>query len=66
MGLGMSGGMDYRLQALNSDDPQQLEAALKGFLAKLNQDPNISYAYTTYTAQTPNYYITIDREKPKP
>ena len=58
MGLGMSGGMDYRLQALNSDDPQQLEAALKGFLAKLNQDP-----YTTYTAQTPNYYITIDREK---
>ena len=63
MGLGMSGGMDYRLQALNSDDPQQLEAALKGFLGKLNQDPNISYAYTTYTAQTPNYYITIDREK---
>lgn len=63
MGLGMSGGMDYRLQALNSDDLQQLEAALKGFLAKLNQDPNISYAYTTYTAQTPNYYITIDREK---
>lgn len=63
MGLGMSGGMDYRLQALNSDDPQQLEAALKGFLAKLNQYPNISYAYTTYTAQTPNYYITIDREK---
>ena len=63
MGLAMSGGMDYRLQALNSDDPQQLEAALKGFLAKLNQDPNISYAYTTYTAQTPNYYITIDREK---
>ena len=63
MGLGMSGGMDYRLQTLNSDDPQQLEAALKGFLAKLNQDPNISYAYTTYTAQTPNYYITIDREK---
>lgn len=63
MGLGMSGGMDYRLQALNSDDPQQLEAALKGFLAKLNQDLNISYAYTTYTAQTPNYYITIDREK---
>ena len=63
MGLGMSGGLDYRLQALNSDDPQQLEAALKGFLAKLNQDPNISYAYTTYTAQTPNYYITIDREK---
>lgn len=63
MGLGMSGGMDYRLQALSSDDPQQLEAALRSFLAKVNQNPNISYAYTTYTAQTPNYYITIDKEK---
>lgn len=63
MGLGMSGGMDYRLQALNSNDPQKLEAALNGILAKINQDPNIMYAYTTYTAQTPNYYITIDREK---
>ena len=63
MGLGMSGGMDYRLQSLNSNDPQQLEAVLRSFLAKVNQNPNISYAYTTYTAQTPNYYITIDKEK---
>lgn len=63
MGLGMSGGMDYRLQSLNSNDPQKLEAALNGILAKINQDPNVMYAYTTYTAQTPNYFITIDREK---
>lgn len=63
MGLGMSGGMDYRLQSLNSNDPQKLEAALNGLLTKINQDPNIMYAYTTYTAQTPNYYITIDRKK---
>lgn len=63
MGLGMSGGMDYRLQSLSSNDPQKLEAALNGILAKINQDPNIMYAYTTYTAQTPNYYITIDRAK---
>ncbi len=63
MGLGMSGGMDYRLQSLNTDDPRKLEAALNGILAKINMDPNVLYAYTTYTAQTPNYYITIDREK---
>ena len=62
-GLGMSGGMDYRLQSLNTDDAQKIEAALKGLLGKINQDPNISYAYTTYTAQTPNIYIDIDREK---
>jgi len=63
MGLGMSGGMDYRLQALNSDDPQQLERTLRSLLGQINADPNVMYAYTTYTAQTPNYYITIDREK---
>ncbi len=63
MGLGMSGGMDYRLQALASNDPQQLEAVLKNVLGQINRDPNIMYAYSTYTAQTPNFYIDIDREK---
>lgn len=65
MGLGMSGGMDYRLQSLNTDNPQKIEAALNNILMLINQDPNIMYAYTTYTAQTPNFYIDIDREKPK-
>lgn len=63
MGLGMSGGMDYRLQSLNTDNPQKIEAALNNILMQINQDPNIMYAYTTYTAQTPNFYIDIDREK---
>ena len=63
MGLGMSGGMDYRLQSLSSDDPQLIESTLQGMLRLINQDPNISYAYTTYTAKTPNIYLDIDREK---
>lgn len=63
MGLGTSGGMDYRLQSLNTDNPQKIEAALNNILMLINQDPNIMYAYTTYTAQTPNFYIDIDREK---
>ena len=63
MGLGMSGGMDYRLQSLNTDNPQKIEAALNNILMLINQDSNIMYAYTTYTAQTPNFYIDIDREK---
>lgn len=63
MGLGTSGGMDYRLQSLNTDNPQKIEASLNNILMLINQDPNIMYAYTTYTAQTPNFYIDIDREK---
>lgn len=62
-GLGMSGGMDYRLQSLDTDDPQKIDAALQGILAKINQAPEIMYAYSTYTAKTPNLYVDIDRQK---
>ncbi len=62
-GLGNSGGMDYRLQSMDTDNPQKIDAALQGMLAKLNQMPEIQYAYSTYTAQTPNIYVEIDREK---
>ena len=63
MGLGMSGGMDYRLLSTQTDNPQQLESALQNVLMKINQLPEVNYAYSTYTAQTPNIYIDIDRQK---
>lgn len=63
MGLGMSGGMDFRLQSLDTDDPQAIETALMAMLGKMNTTPEISYAYTTYTAKTPNIYVDIDRVK---
>lgn len=63
MGLGMSGGMDFRLQSLDTDDPQAIEQALLAVLSKINALPEVSYAYTTYTAKTPNIYVDIDRVK---
>ena len=63
MGLGMSGGMDFRLQSLDTDNPQVIEQTLLGLLAKINALPEVSYAYTTYTAKTPNIYVDIDRVK---
>ena len=63
MGLGMSGGMDYRLLSTDTDNPQRIEAVLQSTLATINQTPEVSYAYTTYTAKTPNIYIDIDRIK---
>lgn len=62
-GLGNSGGMDYRLQSMDTDNPQKIDTALQGMLAKLNQMPEIQYAYSTYTAKTPNIYVDIDRDK---
>ncbi|MBE6467011.1 MAG: efflux RND transporter permease subunit [Alphaproteobacteria bacterium] len=63
MGLGMSGGMDFRLQSLDTDNPQAIEQALLAVLSKINALPEVSYAYTTYTAKTPNIYVDIDRVK---
>lgn len=63
MGLGMSGGMDYRLLSTDTDNPQRIDAVLQNALAMINQAPEVSYAYTTYTAKTPNIYIDIDRVK---
>ena len=62
-GLGNSGGMDYRLQSLNSTDSSVLDAALQGVLQKMNSMPEMQYAFTTYTAKTPQLFITIDKQK---
>lgn len=62
-GLGTSGGMDFRLQSLDTSDPKTIDAALQGFLAKLNQAPEIMYAFSTYTAKTPHVFVEIDKEK---
>lgn len=62
-GLGSTGGMDFRLQALDDTDPKKLEATLKSFLGKVNALPEVMYAFSTYNAQTPHAYIEINREK---
>lgn len=62
-GLGTTGGMDFKLQALDDTDPKKLEAALNGFLGKVNQLPEVMYAFSTYTAQTPHAHIEINKEK---
>lgn len=62
-GLGFSGGMDFRLQALDDTDPKKLDTALQGFLGKINQAPEIMYGFSTYTSKTPHIFVEIDRAK---
>ena len=62
-GLGTTGGMDFRLQSLDSTDPKKLEATLKSFLGRLNQLPEVMYAFSTYTTETPHAFIDINKEK---
>lgn len=62
-GLGMTGGLDIRLQSLNDMDFSKLDAVTQSFLGKLNQAEEIAYAFTTFTSKTPNIFVDIDREK---
>lgn len=63
MGLGMSGGLDMRLQSTKENDPEKLAMVLQNFLVKANQAPEILYAFSSYTSNTPHLYLDIDREK---
>lgn len=62
-GLGTTGGMDFRLQSLDDTDPKKLESVLKSFIGKAQQLPEVNYAFSTYTAQTPHAYIEINKDK---
>ena len=62
-GLGNIGGLDIRLQSLNNMDFTKLDAVTQSFLGKLNQAPEIAYAFSTFTSKTPNIFLDIDRIK---
>lgn len=62
-GLGMSGGIDMRLQSREKNDPAELEKVMNEFLGQINQQKEFAYGYSMYTANTPHLYVDIDREK---
>ncbi len=65
-GLGQTAGFTFELQQTTStDNPQQFERVARNFIAELNKRPEIGMAFTFFTARTPSYQATVDREKAK-
>ena len=62
-GLSLSNGLDLRLQATQRFDPVELERVMKEFVNKLNASPEVLYAFSGYTANTPHILVEIDRLK---
>ncbi len=62
-GLGISGGIDMRLQSRLKNDPEKMAMVLRDFIGKINHIPGVLYAYSTYTSNTPHLFLDIDREK---
>lgn len=63
MGLGVTGGLDMRLQSTMVDNPTLLAKVLRDVLIQINTAPEVLYAFSSYKANTPNIYLDIDREK---
>lgn len=65
-GLGSTGGFSFMLEQRSATgDIKEFEATMGQFIAAANQRPEIAMAYSFFTAKTPGYHVTVDREKAK-
>jgi HAE1 family hydrophobic/amphiphilic exporter-1 len=63
-GLGRTGGFSFILQQHEStDDIHGFEKVVMQFMIEANKHPEISNTFTFFTARTPGYQISVDREK---
>jgi HAE1 family hydrophobic/amphiphilic exporter-1 len=63
-GIGTAAGFSFQVQQGNtSDDVHQFETVIKKFVAALKKNPATSTAFSYYSAHTPTYNVTVDREK---
>ena len=63
-GVGTTVGFSFQIEQHNTNDNlHDFENTVKRFLTEANKDPAISNAYSFFAAHTPNYNLTIDREK---
>jgi HAE1 family hydrophobic/amphiphilic exporter-1 len=65
-GLGSTGGFSFILQQREStDDIKAFERVVMNFMMEANKRPEIARAFSFFTARTPGYQVTVDREKAK-
>ncbi|MEA3240880.1 MAG: multidrug efflux RND transporter permease subunit [Pseudomonadota bacterium] len=62
-GLGSTGGFDFRLLALEGQSPQELSGVTMALMIAANQDPTMKRVFSTYTANTPQVFININRTR---
>jgi hydrophobic/amphiphilic exporter-1 (mainly G- bacteria), HAE1 family len=65
-GLGATGGFTFELQQRESnDDMKSFERNVNAFTIAANKRPEIARAITFFNTRTPNYQLTVDRDKCK-
>jgi HAE1 family hydrophobic/amphiphilic exporter-1 len=64
-GLGQFGGFQFVVQDLAAHTPEELAAATQGLMRQAAGRKELAGLYTAFTANDPQYLVTIDREKAK-
>jgi len=65
-GLGATGGFTFELQQRESnDDINAFERNVNAFMAAANKRPEIARVITFFNSHSPNYQLTVDRDKCK-
>ncbi|MGB0904586.1 MAG: efflux RND transporter permease subunit, partial [Mangrovicoccus sp.] len=62
-GLGTGSGFEYMLLDQQGRSPTDLSAVAQGMTVAASQDPRLGPTYTTFAANTPQVYLTVDRER---
>lgn len=63
MGMSTTGGLEGYIQNRGSSDSRELEKQMQVFLAATQKRPEISSITTTFTADVPQYTLTVDETK---
>lgn len=64
-GYSVTNGFEIKMQDKTGSDVNSFFAIVQGFLAELNQQPEIQMAYTTFNPTFPMYMVDIDVAKAK-
>lgn len=63
-GVGATVGFSFQIEQRNTnDDVHAFENVVDHFISEANKNPAISHAYTFYSARTPSYNVTVNRDK---
>ena len=63
LGLGTGGGIEGQLRDLENRGPLELAAAVRGLAFNANRHPALANVFSTYSADVPQYFLDIDRDK---
>ena len=63
IGLGTTGGFQYVMEALQGQPPAQIAAIMRALVIEANRQPELAGVFSTFSADTPQIYLDIDRDK---